>query len=886
MSVNVGSAVAYLELDASKFQLGLKNAVSSLQQVNNSTGTTTDKFKNLGNGIKGVGATLSLASVPLLAFGASSIKTASDFQAGMDKVQALSGATSEDMKKLEAKAREMGSTTKFSATQAAEGLSYMALAGWSTEQMSKGLEPALKLAGAAGMDLGLTCDIVTDTMSMFGMKADEAAKMTDILAYAQANSNTSVEQLGEALKYCGAGANAMGYDLADTASILGKFADQGLKGSSAGTTLNAMFRDMKAKAKDGAIAIGENKVAIVDAKGNYRDFNDILHDVEQATNGMTTAQKDQALSAIWGTEALKGVNMALEAGSDSIKKFEEGIRSSDGTASQMYDTMQNNLKGSIDNLKSAFEGVCITIGNLLIPIIQRLVDGLTNALTWFNNLSPGIQSVIVAVGGFIAILGPLLIIIGQTIIFVAKVGTALSTVKSFFVAGGAAAKLFGGAISFLTGPFGIAIAAIAALIAVGVLLYKNWDTIKQYASVVWEAVKNTIIQTWEGIKNKASEIWDGIKTTVLNTWNGIKEISSSVWNGIKNVVSTVWEGIKSVTSPAVNFIKSIVSIAWNSIKTISSSIWQSISTIIKSVWELIKAIIKLNITLIQALIKVGWNAIKSVTTTVWNAIKSVIQKVWSAIKPIVTAGVNAIKSVVTTGFNAVKNVVTTIWNAIKSVTSSVWNSIKSVVSSAVNGVKSVISSVFNSIKSVVTTAWNGVKSATSSAWSAIKSAVSAGANAVKSTVSAVFSGITAIITAPFKAAASVISGILGGITSSINRVTSAVQKVTGLAKGKSIEAPGNGEELLNEDDYSMARFNYNAARETYYSGVIAESYSMLDTIKDFKNNLKTTKDSSKVNTSNNFNISLNIDKMMNTDNRSIEDIADELAFYIKRKSFI
>ena len=237
MSINVGSAVAYLELDTSKFQAGLKNAISSLNQVNNSTGTTTEKFKSLGNGIKGVGSTLTLATVPLTAFGAGAIKTASDFQAGMSKVQALSGATSEDMKKLEAKAREMGSTTKFSATEASEGLSYMALAGWDTEQMIEGLEPALKLAGAAGMELGLTCDIVTDTMSMFGMKADEAAKMTDILAYAQANSNTSVQQLGEALKYCGASSNAMGYDLADTAGILGKFADQGLKGSAAGEEL-------------------------------------------------------------------------------------------------------------------------------------------------------------------------------------------------------------------------------------------------------------------------------------------------------------------------------------------------------------------------------------------------------------------------------------------------------------------------------------------------------------------------------------------------------------------------------------------------------------------------------------------------------------------------
>ena len=351
--------------------------------------------------------------------------------------------------------------------------------------MAAGLEPSLKLAGAAGMDLALATDIVTDTMSMFGMEASEATKMTDMLAYAQANSNTDVQQLGEALKYCGASANAMGYDLADTTALLGTFADQGLKGSSAGTTLNAMFRDMKKNAKDGAIAIGDTNVAIVDANGNYRDMTDILADVEKATEGMTQAERDMALSSVWGTEALKGVNMAFEAGVPKIREFEEGIRNSDGAASEMYDTMQNNLQGAIDNMKSAFEGLLITIGQRLIPIFQNLVEGITNVFTWFNNLNPAIQNVIIGVGGFLAILGPLLLIIGNVIIFIVKLSTSISALVTFFSAGGAGAGILSAAIGALSGPIGIAIAAITALIAVGVLLYNNWDTIKAKCREVW-----------------------------------------------------------------------------------------------------------------------------------------------------------------------------------------------------------------------------------------------------------------------------------------------------------------------------------------------------------------------------------------------------------------
>ena len=416
MSVNIGSAIGYLDLDIKGFRNGIKVATQQLDIFNNNTATSGQKIKALSGAMNDIGSNLTkFISVPLLGIGALSIKTAGDFEAGMSKVSALSGATGSDLKMLENKAKEMGATTKFSATEASDALSYMALAGWDAEQMASGLEPALKLAGAAGMDLALTTDIVTDTMSMFGMKATEATKMTDMLAYAQSNSNTDVQQLGEALKYCGASANAMGYDLADTTALLGTFADQGLKGSSAGTTLNAMFRDMKKGAEDGAIAIGKTKVPIVDATGNYRDMTDILSDVDKATQGMTTAQKDQALSSVWGTEALKGINMAFEAGIPKIREFEDGIRSSDGTANEMYDTMQNNLKGSIDNLKSAFEGACIVIGENLIPMFQGIVEWLTDALTWFNNLDEGTQTIIVSIGVLVASLGPLLKLGGSII---------------------------------------------------------------------------------------------------------------------------------------------------------------------------------------------------------------------------------------------------------------------------------------------------------------------------------------------------------------------------------------------------------------------------------------------------------------------------------------
>lgn len=442
MSMNLGTAIAYIDLDSSKFVHGMRGISSQLQTFNSSTATTSQKMTAMGNVAKSVGGGLTKAlTLPLAGAGLASIKVASDFEAGMSKVSALSGATGKDLKMLEDKAREMGASTKFSATEASEAMSYMALAGWDANEMAAGLEPTLKLAGAAGMDLARTSDIVTDTLSMYGLKAQDATKMTDMLAYAQANSNTSVDQLGEALKYCGANANAMGYDIADTSALLGVLADSSLKGSVAGTTLNSMFRDMKKHAKGGAIEIGKTKVAITDASGNYRDMADILADVEKATKGMSKAQKDQALSSIWGTEAMKGVNIMMETGSDKLKSLEDGIRNSDGAAKEMYDTMQNNLKGSIDNMKSALEGAGISIGNILMPALKGIVDKITDVLNWFNNLDGGTQQVIVAIGATVAAIGPLLLVFG----------TILTMLPNMVAGWG----ILSGALSGLGGMFGL-----------------------------------------------------------------------------------------------------------------------------------------------------------------------------------------------------------------------------------------------------------------------------------------------------------------------------------------------------------------------------------------------------------------------------------------------
>lgn len=289
------------------------------------------------------------------------IEVGSQFEASMSKVAALSGASAEELDRMSQKAQELGSSTKFSASEVADGFSYMALAGWDANQSIAAIDGIVNLAAASEMDLAQASDMVTDYLSAFGMEASRAGEMADMMAYAQANSNTTTAQLGEAFGNCAANMNAAGQDMKTTTSFLEAFANQGIKGSEAGTKLSAIMRDITAKMEDGKIQIGDTAVAVTDANGNFRDLTDIMLDVEAATEGMGTAERSAALSATFTSRSVGGLNMILAEGVSNIAGYEEALENCDGAASTMAGTMQNNLQGAITEMNSAAEGLGIAL---------------------------------------------------------------------------------------------------------------------------------------------------------------------------------------------------------------------------------------------------------------------------------------------------------------------------------------------------------------------------------------------------------------------------------------------------------------------------------------------------------------------------------------------
>lgn len=361
MALKIGELFATLNLATGDFNKGLKGAQAL--------------FKKAGLAIADMG----------LGAAESMVEIGRSFESAMSDVQAISGATGDELRKLRDTAKQYGSTTAFTATESAQALKYMALAGWDANQSIEALPGVLDMAAASGMDLASASDAVTDYISAFGLEAKDATYMADAMAKAQATANTSAQQLAEAWGNSASAMHAAGQDMETTTAALMVFADQGLKGSEAGTALTAMMRDITQNMENGKIKIGKTSVAVADANGNFRDLNDIMTDVAAATAGMGDAEAQAALQATFTARSIQGVNKLLTAGIGQFNDYEAAIRGSAGTAAEQAEIMLDNLSGDIKLFQSALEGVQIDMYESADGILRDAVQGATDIVTAFQN---------------------------------------------------------------------------------------------------------------------------------------------------------------------------------------------------------------------------------------------------------------------------------------------------------------------------------------------------------------------------------------------------------------------------------------------------------------------------------------------------------------------
>ena len=698
------------EQELKRLEEQANQSATALQKIS----ATGEKLQEVGGKIEGAGKKLLPVTATVTALGTASVKTAADFEASMSKVAAVSGATGSELEALSAKAREMGSKTKFSASEAAEAMNYMAMAGWKTEDMLSGIEGVMNLAAASGEDLATTSDIVTDALTAFGLSAQDSGHFADVLAAASSNANTNVSMMGETFKYCAPIAGALGFSVEDTAEAIGLMANAGIKSTQAGTSLRTIMTNLSGEVKICGENIGEVTVATTNADGSMRDLSDILADCRTAFSGLSESEKAAAAESLVGKNAMSGFLALMNAGEGDIAKLSGAIDNCNGAAQSMADTMNNNLEGQLTILKSQLQELAISFGEILLPAVKKIVGWVQGFIDVLNSLPDGVKETIVTVALIAAALGPVLIIIGKIITavgtimtIVPKVVGVIKAVKTAFLALNA---------TMLANPIVLIIAAIAALVAAFIYLWNNCDEFRQFWIDLWESIKEIAVAVWEALKEFFAAAWEFIKTTAETVWNALAGFFTGLWEGIKNTFTTV-----------VNAISNFLSTMWNTIKSVAETIWNAISTFFTTIWNGIKTVVTTVVTAISTFLTTAWNTIKTVITTVLNAIKTVFSTVWNAIKNVVTTVVNGIKNTITTVWNGIKNTVTTVVNAIKTAVSTAFSAMW-------NGIKNTISGIYNTIKNGFTNAVNFIKNLASSAFSWGADIINGIVNGIKSCI--------------------------------------------------------------------------------------------------------------------------------------------------------
>ena len=375
MSVNVGEAIGYLDLDTSGFTKGFKSALQELQAFKNSASSMGDKVIALGSAMTKAGSTMTKGiTLPLVGLGTAAVTTTAGFESAMSKVSAISGATGDDLAALTDKAKEMGAKTKFSASEAAEAFQYMAMAGWKTEDMLDGIDGIMNLAAADGLDLATTSDIVTDALTAFGLSASDSAHFADVLAKASSSANTNVSMLGESFKYVAPVAGSLGYSAEDTAIALGLMANAGIKGSQSGTALRGALTRLIKPTDDAAALMEEYGLSLTNSDGSMKSLGEVMSMLRSNLGDLTEAEQAQVAATLFGQEAMSGMLSIINASDKDFQNLTDQIYGADGAAKQMADTMLDNLSGQLIILKSSLEGAAIAFGELLLPLIklQRL----------------------------------------------------------------------------------------------------------------------------------------------------------------------------------------------------------------------------------------------------------------------------------------------------------------------------------------------------------------------------------------------------------------------------------------------------------------------------------------------------------------------------------
>ncbi len=558
------------------------------------------KLKAFGMGVRQVGTKLAGLGGLLAAPLAASVKIFAGFSDKMSEVRAVTGANETEFAKLEATAKKLGATTSFTASQVADGMKYLGMAGFKTEQILAGIPAVLNLARAGAIDLGVAADIASDVGSAFGLAADKIAHIADVMAVTASSANTNIEMMGETLKYAAPLAKAAGQSLEDTAAAIGVLGNSGIKASSAGTDLAMILKKMGG---DAQTALSKMGVESVDAEGNMRSVLDVMKDLGKATKGLTESQRLKFFADNFDRAAKSAIILA--DGGQSMDDLRAKIGKADGAAADMAATMDDNVGGAFRQFMSAIEGIAIAIGDSLAPTIREWAGGLTNLAGMITRVVSENRDLFASIAKGVAIaiaIGGAMVAVGAAI---SGVGAVMGMAASAITAVGTVLGTIGTLLTALLSPIGLVVAAVGGLAAWFLTATDAGSQALSWLGKQFEELKNTALAAWKGIGEAlaagnlslaAKILWLSLKMEwkkgvhALNqTWVKVKEVFLSTWTeavfGAAKIATNAWAGLQASWTQTVDFMRD----AWSVFTTFLSKNWNRVVGFIKGAWQKLKS---------------------------------------------------------------------------------------------------------------------------------------------------------------------------------------------------------------------------------------------------------------------------------------------------------
>lgn len=668
---SASNAVSVLaRLDDQGVVSGLKKIKVSMEEIKGKDGKLNweglkkggSATKALGEGITDLGRSMTLGlTVPIVAAGGAATSVAAGFDDAMSQVQGALGGASEDMDGLRDLALQLGADTVFSATESAQAMVELAKGGLTEAQIKGGaLAASMDLAAAGQLNLADAAATTVQMMGSFGLGAGDATRIANALAGAANASSADVSDLTQAMSQCSAQASLAGWSLEDTAAALALFADHGVKGSDAGTSLKTMLQRLAAPTDQAAEAIAAYGLNIRDSNGKMKDISGIADELTGKLGGLSDAERDAALQTIFGSDASRAAAILMQSGSEGLAKYIEATN--DATAAEtMASAQKGELSWALENMGGAVESASIAFGTALAPAITAVAGVIGNVAEAFASLPAGVQTGIAVVLALVAALGPLLMVIGSVV-------AALPAISEGFA-------VLGGALAI---PLAPAAAVVAAIAAVAAAIYAAWTTSETFRAAVMAGV--------DAISSKVQEICAFLAPYVQAFLDQIVSTVQVAMDTLGPIIGAVLTVIVSTVVPILTSIMDTVAQVLAVILATVTNVMAAVSTVIQGAW-----------TLIQGIFQTVLGVILAVTTGDFTMLQQGVTSIMQGTMAAINGVMQGILSIVSGAWNAVKAVFIGVCNAVSGAISGAFNGIKSVIDSTMNGAKSTVSGALSAI---------------------------------------------------------------------------------------------------------------------------------------------------------------------------------------------